>query len=269
MNYDRLLDNIGYVNGSTQAALVRAVNQALTLRNWLVGAYIIEYEQNGEDRAVYGEALLKKMAKDLAQRGYEGLSLSNLKNARKFAFTYPIVAKSQTLSDLFRPLLQAARAKSQSLSDPSAGVDSSIESLVDLSNTELQFPSLEARITEMHSFSWQNEAYYGQLFQVVAWSHLMELCRIDDPLKRAFYELETIKSGWSFRELKRQISSMLYERVGLSKDKSAVMTLAQEGRLIDSPTTILRDPYVLEVRRDTWNDILGTAKRTLGRWCLS
>lgn len=98
----------------------------------------------------------------------------------------------------------------------------------------------------MHSFPWQNEAYYGQLFQMVAWTHLMELCRIDDPLKRAFYELETIKSGWSFRELKRQMNSMLYERVGLSKDKSAVMTLAQEGRLIDSPMAILRDPYVLE-----------------------
>lgn len=59
VNYDRLLDNIGYVNGSTQAALVRAVNQALTLRNWLVGAYIVEYEQDGEDRAAYGEALVK------------------------------------------------------------------------------------------------------------------------------------------------------------------------------------------------------------------
>ncbi|MBW4441984.1 MAG: DUF1016 family protein [Plectolyngbya sp. WJT66-NPBG17] len=249
MNYDRLLNNIGSINGSTQAALVRAVNQALTLRNWLIGAYLIEYEQNGEDRATYGESLLKKIAKDLADRKCEGLSLSNLKYARRFALAYPIAAKSQTLSDLFRPLLQAA-AKSQTPSDLFTETEehsSLLNQLADLSETSaFEFPSLEARIPEMNALPWQDEAYYARLFRTVAWSHLMELCRIDDPLKRAFYELECLKSGWSLRELKRQISSMLYERIGLSKDKAAVMALTEEGRLIDSPSTILRDPYVLE-----------------------
>jgi predicted nuclease of restriction endonuclease-like (RecB) superfamily len=70
--------------------------------------------------------------------------------------------------------------------------------------------------------------------------------RIDEPLKRAFYELETMKSGWSERELKRQMDTALFERVGLSKDKDGVMALAQQGRVIDSPLTVLRDPYIFE-----------------------
>ena len=254
MNYDRLLDGIGNINGVSQAAIARAVNHVLTLRNWLIGAYLVEYEQNGEDRAAYGEELLRGIAKDVAKRGYTGLSLTNLKNFRKFALTYPIVAKSPTLSDLFEPLLNTARPKSQTVSDPSDRLlqqpahpeeDASQLSMLTEAFT-LQFRSLEARIAAAHPLPWQDDAYYTRLFRKVAWSSLMEFCRIDDPLKRAFYELECVKSGWSFRELKRQMGSLLYERVGLSKNKEAVLALAAKGQLVDSPTTILRDPYVLE-----------------------
>lgn len=252
MEYQRLLDGIGQINASAQAAIAKAVNQALTLRNWLIGAYIVEYEQNGEDRAAYGEALLKGIAADLAARGYEGLSLSNLKNFRKFALTYPVLAKSQTLSDLFPFQSGSLLLKGQTPSNLSAAIDEAMRDAKSRSTKEdgpdwmIHFPSLEARIADLQAFSWQNDQYYVRLVRNVAWSSLMELCRIDDPLKRAFYELECLKSGWSIRELKRQISSMLYERTGLSKDKDAVLALAQEGKLIDTPATILRDPYVLE-----------------------
>ena len=65
-------------------------------------------------------------------------------------------------------------------------------------------------------------------------------------MKRAFYETETVKNGWSVRELKRQVDSMLFERVGLSKDKEGVLRLAQEGHLITQPSELFKDPYVLE-----------------------
>lgn len=84
------------------------------------------------------------------------------------------------------------------------------------------------------------------LFSSLSFSHLLEISRIDDALRRSFYELECIKSAWSVRELKRQINSLLYERVGLSKDKDAVMIMSREGKLIDSSEIILRDPYILE-----------------------
>ena len=250
MKYDRLLDGIGYVNSSTQAAIAKAVNQVLTVRNWLIGAYIVEYEQNGEDRAAYGEALLRGLADDLARRGYQGLSLSNLKNFRKFALTYPMLAKSQTLSVLFNPFVggtidligQTPSAQSEDTAPSEQSTPKALLFTLDSVN----FPSLIARCEPSQVFPWQNDDYYLRLFRTIAWSSLMELCRIDDPVKRVFYELECVKSGWSIRELKRQIGSMLYERVGLSKDKEAVLAMTKQGQLIDTPTAILRDPYVLE-----------------------
>jgi hypothetical protein len=65
VEYNRLLAGISYINSFSQIAVARAVNQTLTLRNWLIGAYIIEYEQNGIDRAAYGTQLIETLAKDL------------------------------------------------------------------------------------------------------------------------------------------------------------------------------------------------------------
>ncbi|HIJ36732.1 MAG TPA: YhcG family protein, partial [Deltaproteobacteria bacterium] len=107
----------------------------------------------------------------------------------------------------------------------------------------VHFPSLQAKTPDL---PWRDGAWTTRLFSSLSFSHLLELARVADPLKRGFYELECIRSGWGVRELKRQRDSMLYERVGLSRDQAAVMALAKEGRLVDSAETILRDPYVLE-----------------------
>ena len=92
---------------------------------------------------------------------------------------------------------------------------------------------------------WQDDAYFSKLFLRLSWTHFIELMRIDDPLKRAFYELESMRNHWGKRELIRQIDSLLYERVGLSRDKEGVLKLAQEGQLADTPAAVIRDPYVL------------------------
>jgi predicted nuclease of restriction endonuclease-like (RecB) superfamily len=111
---------------------------------------------------------------------------------------------------------------------------------------ELSFPSLRERAASAPRLDWQDQEWLEMLFSTLSFSHILELSRIDNHLKRAFYELECIKSGWSVRELKRQIASMLFERVGLSKDKDAVMAMAKEGALVDTPATVIRDPYILE-----------------------
>jgi len=240
VNYDRLIDDIRQINGTTQTAIARAANQVMTLRNWLIGAYIVEYEQQGDDRAVYGEALLKRLAHDLRDRGLKGLSLSNLKSFRKFALTYPALAKSQTLSVLLENWFPDF---SLNLGKPETA---GLGAIVPPPEPTLAFPSLVARSETSTALPWQDSLYYQRMLQSLSWSHLLELCRIEDPVKRAFYELECLKSNWASRELKRQVNSLLYERVGLSRDKEAVLALAQEGRLVDSPATILRDPYVLE-----------------------
>ena len=92
-----------------------------------------------------------------------------------------------------------------------------------------------------------------QKFQTVSgklsWSHYCELLTISDPDKRSFYEKETINSGWSIRELKRQISTSLYERLLLSEgktNKETVLALAEKGIEMATPLDIIKDPYVFE-----------------------
>ena len=83
-------------------------------------------------------------------------------------------------------------------------------------------------------------------FSELSWSHFRTLIRIDDNNKRSFYEIEIAKNNWSVRELKRQINSMLYERIAVSKDKKGVKELAKHGEIIEKPEDAIRDPYVLE-----------------------
>lgn len=80
----------------------------------------------------------------------------------------------------------------------------------------------------------------------IFWSHICELLAVKDESVRSFYEIETIKNNWSVRELKRQINSMLFERLALSKDKEKVKQLAQKGQIIERPEDAIKDPYILE-----------------------
>jgi predicted nuclease of restriction endonuclease-like (RecB) superfamily len=237
MDYGHIVEQIARCHEYAQAQAASAVNVALTIRNWLAGAHIVEYEQHGEDRAKYGTRLLPTLAKDLKRKGYKGLSLSNLKSYRQFALAYPSLEKGQAVpgflaatkipaSTLLGPLRGDARGRNDALSSVSL------------------FPSLASRTSD--ALPWQNGAYYDSLLRGLSWTHFVELIRIDSPLKRAFYEIESLKSRWGSRELRRQMDSMLYERIGLSKDKDAVLTLANQGLIVQTPATMVRDPYILE-----------------------
>ncbi|MBS3097701.1 DUF1016 family protein [Candidatus Woesearchaeota archaeon] len=80
----------------------------------------------------------------------------------------------------------------------------------------------------------------------LSWSHYCLLLSIEDEAKRRFYEKESIKNLYSFRELKRQVSSALYERLALSKDKKGVLELCKKGQIIESADDVVKDPYILE-----------------------
>lgn len=84
------------------------------------------------------------------------------------------------------------------------------------------------------------------LSNVLGWSHYFEILRSDDELAIRFYVKQCEKENWSVRELKRQMNSMLFHRLALSKDKEGVLVLAQQGLDIQKPDDILKDPYVLE-----------------------
>lgn len=80
----------------------------------------------------------------------------------------------------------------------------------------------------------------------LSWSHYFEILKADNELERNFYLKESEKENWSVRELKRQMKSMLFHRLALSKDKKGALKLAEKGTEISKPEDIIKDPYVFE-----------------------
>ena len=81
MNFNSLVNQIKQTHSQLQEYASKAINTSLTVRNWLIGYYIVEFEQKGEDRAKYGSQLLKNLSKDLK---IKGLSVTTLKTNRQF-----------------------------------------------------------------------------------------------------------------------------------------------------------------------------------------
>lgn len=99
---------------------------------------------------------------------------------------------------------------------------------------------------------WNMRSFYvtypklEALRRELSWTHYRLLLKVDKPEVRSFYETESVNSHWSTRELERQINSLLFERLALSRDKKGVMALAQKGHEVASPIDLVKDPYVLE-----------------------
>ena len=209
-DYEQLVTAIDAASYALLGRAAKAVNQALVLRNWIIGARLIEFDQSGQDRATYGEQLLANLAADLKNRGLKGLGISMLKNYRQFYRLYPQIRRS--LSGEFADIPATPQISQSAIGEFD--------------------PALPALPPE-------------HLLQL-SWTHFIELIRIDDPLKRAFYEVECLQGNWSIRQLQRQIGSLLYERTGLSTDKESVIGRASSQDSPASFATLLRDPYVLE-----------------------
>lgn len=96
---------------------------------------------------------------------------------------------------------------------------------------------------------YQTYSFQQTVSVKLSWSHYCELMSISDSDRRGFYEKECERSGWSVRELKRQIESSLFERLLLSDgkiNKEKVLALATKGQEIAMPADIVKDPYVFE-----------------------
>ncbi len=236
------------IDATSQHLLGRAaaaVNQALVIRNWLIGANIVEFEQNGEDRARYGEKLVPKLAADLKARGISGLGLSTLKSTRLLYFTYPQLG--QIASGLFQ-----RNAKPPQIGQPVVGqmgrgvtLDSIAPALIERISSDAA-KTAKSKSSPLVRKSQTVKPLAPELVLRFSWAHLFELIRLDDPIKPAFYENECLKGNWSKRQLQRQIGSLLYERTGLSKDKAAVIRRANRQESPAHAADLLRDPYVLE-----------------------
>lgn len=102
-------------------------------------------------------------------------------------------------------------------------------------------------IKQMRSFyiSYSKSQTLSDQFKL-SWSHYLFLMRIDDENERNFYEIESVKSHWSLRELKRQFNSALYARLALSRDKKQITELSRQGLVLEKPKDAIKDPYILE-----------------------
>ena len=230
MNFKSLVGHINQVQDVLQAQAAHAVNLSLTARNWLVGYYIVEYEQHGEDRAKYGDKLINRLAKEINRKGFETRSLHMY---RRIYLVYP------QLGSVIESFLQKNNLL---LSD--SGISSILQSVTaKFQNAENQSDTiLQSAIAKLEE--WSTPADW--LFYKLNYTSLAYLANIEEPLKRAFYEQETIRGCWTVRELDRQVSSQYYERMGLSKDKKALQKLAVKNAQQLAPRDILRNPVTLE-----------------------
>lgn len=111
--------------------------------------------------------------------------------------------------------------------------------------SSLDLPPISATLSRKSKVQ-QPTPLSPELLLRLSWSHFIELIRIEDSWKRAFYENECLQGQWSVRQLQRQIGSLLFERTGLSKNKAAVLRRAQSQESSAGIADLLRDPYVLE-----------------------
>ena len=230
MNFESLVGRINLIQDALQAQAAHAVNLSLTARNWLVGYYIVEFEQHGEDRAKYGEKLLNRLSERINRKGFEP---RRLREFRHLYLIYPVlgVEVARYVKQNQPQLLESDAFSIWRL--PSAKLQTS-----DNQNDEKwRMPS--AKLEE-----WATPP--ERLFNRLNYSCLLYLTSIDDPIKRAFYEQETIRGCWTYTELDRQVSSQYYERMGLSKDKKALQRLTAKTAQQITPKEILHNPVTLE-----------------------
>jgi predicted nuclease of restriction endonuclease-like (RecB) superfamily len=209
-NFENLIDFIRQVHDELAAQAGRAVNLSLTLRNWLIGCYIAEYELRGSDRASYGDRLLIQLAKRLTDLRVSNCNRRQLYRYLRFYRLYPEIVG--TMTPQFTKLLPEERRAVEK---------------VGTASPQLRIPP-------------------DKLIHQLSYSHLELIVDLDDDLKRVFYEIECIRGNWSVRELKRQINSLYFERSGLSKDKTKLAALVQEGAETAEPKLAIRDPYIFE-----------------------
>lgn len=187
--FTRLVESIQAAHCELAAQAGKAINISLTLRNWLIGYYIAEYELSGKDRAQYGDRLFSELAKALAN--LSNCNRRQLYRYHRFYNFYPGIVG--TLPPQFKKL------------------------------------SLPVEDVIVRAASPQSEKTARDLITRLSYSHFDELVDIDDATKRTFYEVECIRGNWSVRELKRQIDSLYHERSGLSLDKKKLAKLTQQG----------------------------------------
>lgn len=207
--YVHLVDGISEVLETARHASTQAVNSIITATYWEIGHRIVQFEQKGLERAEYGEAVIENLSTDLTAKFGRGFSRQNLQQMRQFYLLYPP-----------DQIIQTPSGKSS------------------------QTTSAQIRQTASGEFSPARIAAHFPL----PWSAYVRLLVVKNNHARRFYETETLRGGWSVRQLDRQINSQYYERTALSRNKAAMLVKGSKTKPDETVTfeEEVKDPYVLE-----------------------
>ena len=219
-SFNDLASIVQTTHDAAQSSAVKAINRMQTMRNWLIGYYIVEFEQHGKDRAEYGTQLLKKLEESVDRKG---LTRNTFQSSRVFYRMYPQMIEN--FKNKNRPTV-SCKSTGHAISPLLEGSSKP---------TDVICTTLSCK------FVTPGETLVSKL----SFSHINEIMKIDDPLARYFYEQECIKCTWSVRELRRQISTNLYVRAGISANSEKLLSLPSvQGH--DSAELQIRQPFTFE-----------------------
>ncbi len=208
-----LVNDLRSIVSKARSKAFAAVNYSLVERNWRIGQRIVEEEQNGASRAEYGKHVIEIASAALTEEFGKGFSETNIMNFKKFYLKFKELTIPQTLSEEFK------KQKHQTLSD--------------------EFSLLPQK--------GQTQPAQFEL-RLLPWSHYERLIRVEDKKAREWYAKEAFEQGWSFRTLNRNINTLYYERLLMSKKKQPVVDEMQDKTKAYQQDKLeyIKSPVVLE-----------------------
>ena len=208
-----LVNDLRSIVSKARSKAFAAVNYSLVERNWRIGQRIVEEEQNGTSRAEYGKHVIEVASAALTKEFGKGFSYTNIANYKRFYLTFRDLQILQTVSEEFK------KQKHQTLSDESS-----------LLPQKGQTPPAQSEL------------------RLLPWSHYERLIRVEDKKAREWYAKEAFEQGWSFRTLNRNINTLYYERLLMSKKKRPVVNEMQDKTKAYQQDKLeyIKSPVVLE-----------------------
>ena len=208
-----LVNDLRSIVSKARSKAFAAVNYSLVERNWRIGQRIVEEEQNGASRAEYGKHVIEVASAALTEEFGKGFSETNIMNFKKFYLKFRELTIPQTVSEEFK------KQKQQTLSD------------------------------ELSSHFQKGQTPPAQFeLRLLPWSHYERLIRVEDKKAREWYAKEAFEQGWSFRTLNRNINTLYYERLLMSKKKQPVVDEMQDKTKAYQQDKLeyIKSPVVLE-----------------------
>ena len=208
-----LVKDLRSIVSKARSKAFAAVNYSLVERNWRIGQRIVEEEQHGASRAEYGKHVIEVASAALTEEFGKGYSETNIRTFRKFYLNFSNLPIQQTLSAEFKGAIQ------QTLSEKSSSLHQKSQAMPEQS--------------ELH---------------ILPWSHYERLIRVEDKKAREWYAKEAFEQGWSYRTLNRNINTLYYERLLMSKDKQPVIKEMKDKtkEYQQDKLEFIKSPVVLE-----------------------